>query len=308
MQSTLQLVAAEEAAPVSLAPTKLPLTNLVKPTFFDDNVAAGWPPSPKLFPLPEAKVTLEGPRIKADLLFSDQAARIYNETGYDPYDGQTAEHLTGLPQFDWKIRHRSRIVRVKKPGVAKDDGSWETIEIPSVSGRSVCKLQRRTVDGEVVELRAFIDRPYLHRVKREEELTPEELFQKRQQQAAIARTSKAVYREDDRTDNPRFGFCKRKQCENHKVRRLVVRSLCRCCRQKLDDEPLPGCRQQTDGAVSSSPTVAERRQLVLDALQAHPEATQRELAKLTGVSQPMVSRILRVQSVQNEATEVRPEG
>jgi hypothetical protein len=230
--------------------------------------------------LPEREIQYYGPRILSGLLFHEQSIDIYRETGVDVYLGQSIYDLTGLPKYDLEVRSKSTLMRAIKQGAPKD-GTWETVEIPSLSGRSLCRFERRVADGEVVELRAFVDQPYQHAVMtKEDDLTPQELKQKRKHQAAIARTSKADYRKDDTTDAPRFGFCKRKGCKARLERRLVIRSLC------------PDCRLKPEEAVSTKPTVAERRKRVLEALQARPEASQRELARLTGVSQPMVSRFL----------------
>lgn len=232
-------------------------------------------------PLPERDVRSYGPNIACGQLFYEQAVNIYNETGIDLFRGQSPRDLSGLPKQDWKVRHRSKHVKAIKRGAPRHGGTWEGIEVPSPSGRSVCRFERRTVEGEVVELRALIDVPYRHSVKVKEELTEEELYKKRVYQAAVARTSRAAYREDDRSDAPRFGYCKRKDCVNHKVRSLVRRSLC------------PDCLQKPEEAASTKPTVIERRKRVLGARQAHPEASERELAKVTGLPKTTVRRFLK---------------
>jgi hypothetical protein len=234
----------------------LPKTGIEKPLYFDENVAKGWPPLPELLePFHARDVRLYGPKIKADVLFYEEAAGIYNDTGMDLYAGQSTWDHPTLPKFDWKVQHKTKTVRFKRPD-----------------------------DGQIIE--AAIDVPYHYAVKLEdEELSEEELLQKRQHQAALARAAKAAYRADDRSDEPRFGFCKRRGCENRKVRTLVRRSLC------------PECLQKPAEAVAAKPTVTERRQRVLEARQAHPEASLRELAKLTGLSKDTVQRFLRTGSV-----------
>lgn len=237
-------------------------------------------PSPLPSPLPERDVRYYGPMISSCLLFFEQSANIYRDTGVDVFMGQSTYDLTGLPKHDWKVRHLSKPVHAMKQGAPKD-GTWEEVEIPSLSGRSVCRFQRRVIEGETVELRALVDQPYMHPVNLKEELTDEELLQKRKQRAATARTAKAGYRDDDQTDAPRFGYCKRRDCSSRTERRLLIRSLC------------PDCRQKPEEAATAKPTVAERRQRVLEAQQAHPEASQRELAKLTGLSKDAVHRLLK---------------
>ena len=229
--------------------------------------------------LPEREIRCYGPRISSRLLFHEQSVDIYRETGVDVYLGQSIWDLTGLPKFDWQVRHRPKIVHAIRGGAPKG-GTWEAVEVASQGGRSVSTIERRVVAGEVVELRACIDQPYFQQVPLKEELTEGELAEKRRHRAAVARTSKAEYREDLRTDAPRFGFCKRKGCPSRTERRLVVRSLC------------PDCLNLPD-QTAEMPTVAERRQRVLEAQQAHPEASVRELAKLTGLSKDAVHRFLK---------------
>jgi hypothetical protein len=229
--------------------------------------------------LPEREIKHYGPKILSSLLFHEQSVDIYRETGVDVYLGQSIWDLTGLPKFDWRVRHRQKIVHAIKQGAPKG-GTWETVEVASESGHFVSTIERRVVAGQVVELRACVDHPYFQQVPLEEELTEAELAEKRRHQAAKARASKAAYREDDRTDAVRFGFCKRRDCPTRLERRLVIRSLC------------PDCRQKPEEAVSATPTATERRQRVLKAREAHPEAGQRELSALTGVSQAMVHRYL----------------
>jgi len=235
--------------------------------------------------LPEREIKHYGPKILSSLLFHEQSVDIYRETGVDVYLGQSIWDLTGLPKFDWRVRHRQKIVHAIKQGAPKG-GTWETVEVANESGHFVSTIERRVVAGQVVELRAVVDQPYLYAVVLEEELTGDELVQKRRHQAAKARASKAAYREADRTDAVRFGFCKRRDCPTRLERRLVVRSLCPHCRQK---------------SAEATPTATERRQHVLKAREAHPEASQRELSALTGVSQSMVHRFLTSSSTQTES-------
>jgi DNA invertase Pin-like site-specific DNA recombinase len=65
-------------------------------------------------------------------------------------------------------------------------------------------------------------------------------------------------------------------------------------KSRVRESRLPGSvRAKPNGRATRPLTSAERRAKIEEALQASPEATQKELARQTGVSRSTVGRVLR---------------
>jgi hypothetical protein len=185
----------------------------------------GLEPFPPPRELPEHEARLYGPLLASRVVFFEQANAIFDATGVDLYAGQSSHDLAGLPQFDWKIKIKQKTILHRRRNAPKGGGVWQDVEIPSASGKSVCRFQLRMLEGAVVEIRAALDVPHQFVAPVSQRLTDEQQTQLQKRRAARARAGK-----DTSTRTPRFGFCKTEKCGNRKHRRLLVNSLCPICR------------------------------------------------------------------------------
>jgi hypothetical protein len=252
-------------------------------------------PLPQSRALPERDIRAYGPLLASGLLFFEQATAIYNDsikgTGVDIYAGQSPVAANGLPKHDWKLKDKpnQKTESHVRRNSAKTGGEWEDVETPSESGKSVCRFQRRVLNGEVVEMRGMFDVPYLFAEPITPSLTDDEQKQLQKERAAKARAGKGQH--DKHT--PRFGFCKTEGCENRTRRRLLLRSLCPSCRGVIDTANPDGTMTVAAGGPVRMTKAEERRQRVLAAKQDNPRASLMELSRLTDISKSVIGRMLK---------------
>jgi len=154
-------------------------------------------------------------------------------------------------------------------------------------------------------------------------LPPDEQQAKDEFNLQKARTAKAALRAAGTSDAARLGYCKRRGCTHAKTERLLVRGFCPDCRGVVVAQTIPGGGSIVTGTFDATrsqmlttltvtykkphddtqqKTTEERTALVLAAKKQHPDASQRDLADLTGVSQKTVSRILKRAAKNNNQT------
>lgn len=248
-------------------------------------------PTPQSASIQERESKYYGPLLDSKVLFFEQAEAMFNGafigTGIDVFAGQAAIDLDELPKYDWKIKVRRKPIQHLRHGAPKTGGTWEDIEIPSVSGKSVCRFRRRVLDGVVVEMIEVRDIPHQFPDPVGDGVTDEAQTKRQAERASKARGSKA----EGGKQAVRFGFCKGK-CKNRSQRRLLLGSLCPICRGVDYQVKRDGTVIVVRFGAAKITKSEERRQLVETARQDNPRASIRELSNITFVPKSAVSRYL----------------